>query len=536
MIKPQKQFVFKIIPYNQLRKLTDADSRKKWHNRNHQLAIRLLPFKKMNPSGSEFLYRSLAREIGNKIRDNTYKLGERLPSTRELHKKLNLSISTVYKAYIELEKQGLIEARPKSGYFVRYSAVSVWKEGLSGIEKPERLDVIIRKTDALVPHQVSLPSFVNHVLKAVKHPDFLQLGSAMLSPELLPYRQFNRIMKDISPQSMQAILSYNLPQGDLELRRQLALRSVGILDQITAADLVITNGCTEGLSLSLRAITRAGDVVAIESPAFYGILPVLEELDLLAVEVPSDPVTGLDLDCLEAVIQKQKIKACLLTPNFSNPQGSLMPDAKKRELVRLLSQHEIPLIEDSINTELYYDGKRPALVKAFDRKGLVITCSSFSKTLAPGLRIGWIIPGPRYLEAILKLKAGFSVSNASLDQTLVARFMAQGTYERYLRSLRTRLRKQVSRYVESINTWFPEQARVKVPVGGILLWVQLPPGTDGIQVYQKALEQRISILPGVIFSASGQYQNYIRIGCGNPFTGKIEKGIASLGSIIQQLR
>jgi DNA-binding transcriptional MocR family regulator len=390
-------------------------------------------------------------------------------------------------------------------------------------------------SDGLTPHKVSLPSFVNQVLRAAIRPDYLPLGTAMISPDLLPFRQFTKLIKEISQRSMQTILSYNLPQGDVELRRQLALRSIGILEQVKVNELVITNGCTEALSLSLRTVARAGDIIAIESPAFYGILPLLEELGLLAIEIPTDPVNGLKLEYLEEAITLYPVKACLITPNFNNPLGSIMPDVTKRKLVQLCSRREIPIIEDIINTELFYQNQRPSLLKSFDRKGLVITCSSFSKTLAPGLRIGWMIPGPRYLDKVLKLKAASTLSNSSLDQHLLARLMAQGNYERYLRSIRTMMKRQVADYVDCLRENLPRQAVINHPKGGILLWIELPETCDSMKVYRQALDHKISILPGTVFSASGQFRNFIRIGCGYPFTKQTANGIAQLGSIIDQV-
>ncbi len=489
----------------------------------------------MNQLDNQFLYTNLARELGEKIKNNTFKTGEKLPSIRSLHQKLSLSISTVYKAYIELEKQGLIEAKPKSGYYVKHQSRTCAIAYQPDVDSPQKLDFSIPSTDALSPHRISIPSYVNQVLKAAHRPDFLQLGTAMISPEILPFRQLSKIMKDFSQKEMRSILSYSLTQGDIELRRQLSLRSTGFLKQIGANDLIITNGCTEALMLALRATAKEGDIIALESPAFYGILPLLEDLGLYAIEIPNDPVNGLNLEILEDALQKHRISACLVTPNFSNPLGSLMPDAHKQKLVQLANRFDMPIIEDNINTELFYTQKRPSLLKAFDRNNLVITCTSFSKTVAPGYRIGWIIPGPNFMERILKLKAAISVSNSTLDQQIMARFMSLGNYDRYLRSLRSKMQKQVREYHSAIKSKIRNGIKINNPAGGILLWIEMLNGADGLEVYQTALENKISILPGTIFSTSGKFRNFIRIGCGYPFSKKTENAIDLLGSIIRDL-
>ncbi|MCP4753648.1 MAG: PLP-dependent aminotransferase family protein [Proteobacteria bacterium] len=466
-----------------------------------------------------YRYKLLANELESKIANGTYKVGEKLPSIRQLHRQLNLSISTIYKAFIELEAQGLIEARPRSGYYVGSSL-------LRELRVPATGDV------SFPPHKVVLPSFVNQVLEVMNNPAFLPFGSAILSPDFLPYKSLFKILKDLGKREVQEVISYNLSQGDPELRRQLALRTLGIIDGIGAEDIIVTNGCTEAVSLSLKAVVQAGDTIAIESPTFYGILPLLEELGVLVVEVPTDPQYGVDVDGLEETIRRNNIKACLLTPNFHNPLGALMPDERKKRLVRMLNCHDIPIIEDDVNSELYYGKQRPIPLIAFDKRDLVLTCSSFSKTLASGLRTGWVIPGKRFKDKVLKLKTSFSVSTSSLDQHLLARFLGSGVYERHLRSLRDRVKKQVLIFARAVQEHFPEDTRMSIPQGGLLLWIQLPRGIDGFDIYREALKHRISILPGIVCSSSKQFKEYIRIGCGFPFTPEMKKGIEILGALI----
>lgn len=222
-------------------------------------------------------------------------------------------------------------------------------------------------------------------------------------------------------------------------------------------------------------------------------------------------------------------------PNFHNPLGALMPDAHKKRLVHLINEYEIPLVEDDISSELHFAKQRPMPLKAFDQQGLVVTCSSFSKTLAPGLRIGWAIPGKRFKEKVQNLKAATTVSTSTLDQYLVAQYLPGGAYERHLRRLRNALKKQVVRSALAVQKHFPPETRLAMPDGGTLLWVQLPPQVDGMRVYRKALDHRIAIIPGEVCSNSGQFKNFIQISCGAPYTAKVENGIATLGRIIYKL-
>jgi len=473
----------------------------------------------MHETKKRFLYRHLVDEIEQKIIIGTYRPGEKLPSIRKLHKQSNLSISTIYHAYVELEAMGLVQARPKSGYYVNPVAL-------------QRLKVPKFPKISYPPKKVKLSSMINSVISAISNPHLLPLGSTVTDSGLLPFKYFSRILKDLSHKELQCMISYSLSEGFPELRRQIALRTVGVIKGILPEDIVITNGCMEAVALSMLASTQPGDTVAIETPTNFGFLQLLKELGLLVMEVPTDPQHGVDVDELERIFRQDKIKACLLVPNFHNPLGAIMSDGKKQRLVELLSEYEIPVIEDDISSELYFGKQHPLPLKAFDKKDLVITCSSFSKTLAPGLRIGWAIPGRRFKEKIQNLKAAISVTTSTLDQYLVSQYLAGGAYERHLRTLRNTLKKQIVRTAFAIQKHFPPETRLAIPSGGTLLWVQLPPKVDGLQIYQKALDHNIAIIPGVVCSNSRQFKNFIQISCGSPFTMKVEKGIATLGKLI----
>ncbi len=465
-----------------------------------------------------FLYSYLADEIEQKIMDGTYQPGEKLPSIRKLHKQSNLSISTVYRAYLELEMIGMVEPKPKSGYYVNPVAL-------------QKLKVPRFKKIFYPPKKVKLSSMINSVISAISNPHLISLGSTVTDARLLPFKYFARILKDLSHSELRSMISYSLSEGYPELRRQIALRTVGLLEGITPEDVIVTNGCMEAIALSLLAITKSGDTVAIETPTNFGFLQLLKELGLLVMEVPTDPQYGVDIDELEKILNQNIIKACLFIPNFHNPLGSIMPADHKKKLVQLNQAYEIPIIEDDISSDLHFERQRPIPLKAFDKKDLVITCSSFSKTLAPGLRIGWVIPGRRFKEKIQNLKAAITVSTSTLDQYTVAQFLASGAYERHLNGLRNSVKKQTIRTAFAIQKYFPPQTRLAIPKGGTLLWVQLPPNVDGLEVYRKALDHNIAIIPGVVCSNSRQFQNFIQISSSTPFTTIIDKAISTLGKI-----
>ena len=475
----------------------------------------------MNDSKHVFRYKQLAGEIERKILDGTYRPGEKLLSIRKLHQQSNLSISTVYKTYMELETMGLIEARPKSGYYVSPIAL-------------QQLKAPVFKKQSSIPQAVSLSSMINSVVSAINNPEFLPLGNTAVDPELLPVKHFSRILKDVSRKDLKSMISYALSEGNLELRRQLALRTLGVMEGIGPEEIIVTNGCTEAVALALLSITQPGDTIAIETPTNFSFLQLLKELGVLVMEVPTDPQHGVDIDELEKILRHDRIKACLFMPNFHNPLGAIMTDENKQKLAEVTNRYEIPIIEDDISAELSFEDQHPIPLKAFDQKDMVLTCSSFSKTLAPGLRIGWIIPGKRYKEKIQRLKGGTTVSTSTINQYLVTQFLASGAYERHLRSLRAALKKQAIRTTVAVKEYFPPDTRLAVPRGGSFLWIQLNPNVDAVRVYHEALDSNISIIPGVVCSNSRQFKNYIQLSYGTPFTRRVEEGIRTLGAIISK--
>ena len=308
---------------------------------------------------------------------------------------------------------------------------------------------------------------------------------------------------------------------------------MNLVRNIGPEDIIITNGCTEALAICLMMLLEKGDTVAIEVPSFYGIFTILENMGIYVLEIPTDPEHGVDYDALKQAVEFKKIKCCILNSNFHNPLGSLMTDAKKEKVVRLLNDYNIPLIEDDIYSDLYYEKQRPVPLKHFDRKNLVLTCSSFSKTLAPGLRVGWIIPGKKFQKEALKVKSGISISTSTLDQYVLAKFIESGRYEKHLRRFRNILRKQLHLVLNTIKRYFPKEIRMVVPKGGFLLWIQLPKKINSVDLYRKLLIENIVILPGPVCSSSEGFEDYIRLSCGSLFDDTMENALKIIGDQIR---
>jgi len=462
-----------------------------------------------------YLYEQVVDRITTLIDRGTLRPGERISSVRKLSSQLRVSVSTVLQAYLLLEDRGFIEARPQSGFYVKLRPRNLPPEPKSS-------------NPSLSATKVGVAELLAKVFEAARNPDFVPLATAIPSPDLLPTKQLNRFMAWVARHRGQQGMQYDFPPGNEALRRQVARRSLDWGCSLSPGDVVTTCGAMEALNLCLRAVANPGDTIAIESPTFYGILQA--SLGMKALEIPTHPRDGIDLEALEHALKKNKVKACLLVPNFNNPLGSCMSDKNKKQLVEMLGRREIPLIEDDVYGDIYFGTVRPKVAKAFDKEGMVLLCSSFSKTIAPGYRVGWVAPG-RFRSQIEHLKSMNTVATATLPQMAVARFLESGGYDRHLRKLRKALATQVQRVILAVSQYFPEGTRVTRPAGGFVLWVELPKRVDSIELYRKALEERISIAPGPIFSAKQKYQNFIRLSCGQLWSERLEQAIMTLGRL-----
>jgi DNA-binding transcriptional MocR family regulator len=472
----------------------------------------------MKHSSSPLLYQTISERLFQMIHQGTFRAGERIPSVRKLSEQFQVSISTILEAYRLLEDRGIIEARPQSGFYVRPRS---WQPPA----EPKVSD------PPSTPSLVTVGDLVMQVIHAANDPNMIQFGTVVPAPELLPTRQLNRIMSVIGRRQPHKSNSYDFPPGNKSLRIQVARRSIETGCTLTPEDLVTTCGSQEAVSLCLRAVAKPGDIIAIESPTFYGILQAIEQFGMRALEIPTHPREGINLDALRFAIEHKKIKACLFVLNFNNPLGSCMPDENKKKLVSLLNEYDIPLIEDDVYGDLFFGAKRPKVAKAFDNEDRVLLCSSFSKTLAPGYRVGWVAPGKRYKEEIERLKFVSSVATATLPQMAIAEFLENGGYDHYLRKVRRIYAEQIQRMTECITINFPEGTKITRPQGGFVLWVELPGKIDSLLLHKRALKEKINIAPGPLFSPQQKYKNFIRINCGHLWSEKIEQGLMTLGRL-----
>jgi DNA-binding transcriptional MocR family regulator len=474
----------------------------------------------MESPESQPLYHRVADHIQGLISSGTLRSGERVPSVRRLSRQEGVSVSTVLQAYQRLEDGGLIEARPQSGYYVRRAPASM--------PEPEASRPPTRSL------AVEVSALADAVRAAAADPSIVSFGSACPSGELFPLERVRRTLALRAREDIASLGRYGLPPGAERMRRAVARRALEWGCRLDHRNIVVTGGCMEAINLALRAVAKPGDTIALESPTYYGFLQILEALGMRALEIPTHPRTGISLDALELALAEHPVKAVLAMPNVSNPVGATMSDAAKKRLVRMLAARNVPLIEDHIYTDLYFGGAVPRAAKAFDRDGNVMLCSSFSKTLAPGLKAGWIEAG-RWGERVRQLKFVASGGHSEIIELTLADLLESGGYERTLRQLRRRLEAQLAAARAVIAESFPKGTRVTQPSGGFILWVEMPKGCDSVALFEKLLERGISIAPGPMFSASRRYRNCMRLSIGQLWSEKTAAALAEVGRLAQQL-
>jgi DNA-binding transcriptional MocR family regulator len=465
------------------------------------------------------LYLRVAHHYRGAIRAGVLPPGERMPSVRTLTRLHQVSLSTALQACRRLEDEGLLEARPRSGYFVRLPR----RPALPPLTEPDT-------SQAVAAQYVGMHDRVSaFVADSARHPVHTDFAAAYASPDGYPAEALKNATIRVLRRQPDVLVNPMGAPGDPGLRAALARRALEAGMSLTAEDIVVTQGCIEALNIALRAVAQPGDTVAVESPTFYGLLQILESLGLQALEIPTSPHTGLSIEALELALQTHaRIKAVVVVPNFQNPLACVMPDDHKRRLVQLGAR--AGLADDTYSALTDDDVPLPAL-KAWDRDGGVIHCASLRKILAPGMRLGWI-SGGRWHARVQMLKYAQTRGNEALMQLTCADFIASSAYDRHLARLRRLLKTRRDRMAEAIATHFPAGTRLNVPQGSVMLWVELPPGSrDAQAVFEEALPQGIRVAPGPLFSNSDRYGHFLRINCGLPFDGEVERGLQTLGRI-----
>ncbi len=465
-----------------------------------------------------YLYRQVIDIIKENIDTGTLRAGDRLPSLRKMSLRIGVSIPTVRQAYIELERQRQVESRPKSGFYVRNLAAN---------------DIVLPSTAINgKPVALSCRSLMERVYDGINHPDLVPLGIANPCMAKPAAKSLHRAMKRVMSRAEERSLGYASTLGEPGLRRQIAFHYLDTTGaKIDPDSICITNGGQEALLLSLKAVASAGDIIAVESPTYHGVLELIDSLGMLALEVETCPAEGVMIAELDRTLSEHSVTACVFSTTLGNPLGVTMSDEDRIRLVKVLEKHDVVLIEDDVYGDLRFDGYRPTPAQFLNSKARIITCGSFSKTAAPGYRIGWVVAGAQ-IDRIAHLKRAFSCSSGLLQQMTLADFLGSGDYNRHLKLLRPVLQRNADRMSALVADYFPKETRTSKPVGGSVQWLELPQSIDAAQLLDDAIAAGISIAPGNIFSPCDCYSNFIRLSYGHPWGQRTEDAIKWLGDTV----
>lgn len=463
----------------------------------------------------ELLYLQIADGIEQQVKTEVLKVGDKLPSLRVICSEKGVSLSTATLSYLELESRGLIESRPRSGYFVSYAHRHI--NNVPSTSQP----LSTKSSD-------DLQAIIDVVIKNGPKANIL-LSSGVPSTNLLPVARLNKCMIQAMRELPDSGIGYER-LGNLKLRQQVARRSLSWGGKLQPDEIITTAGCMDAIAFCMQSVTQKGDTIAIESPLYFGIMQLARNLGLNVLELPTNPLTGVELDALEKAMKKNKIKLCLLVSNFNNPLGSCMPDAHKKAVVKLLEKYNVPLIEDDLYGDLYFGDHRPVTCKSFDESGMVMYCGSFSKTLSAGYRVGWVAPGKFYAK-VSRTKNYHSISCNVLAHEAVANFLENERYDNHLRTLRQTLYRNTLFFQRYISEHFPEDARISRPQGGFHLWVELNKKTDTVELYNKVIRHKISFTPGRMYTLQNQYNNCLRLSTGLVWNEKVADALQLVGKL-----
>lgn len=464
------------------------------------------------------LYEQICSEITHKIKNGFYHNNQKLPSIREMSYQQDVSISTVQEAYRLLEDKGFAISKPKSGYYVQLAKTKV---ELPSLSRPDQEPVEVGYWDEVLALTLTK-----------NHAGFIAFGRGNPEPNLNTLKPLQRIHSTIARLHAQRIYTSETGNGCIELRKQIVQLMIKSGCQLHPDDVQITTGCQEALSLSLKALTNAGDIVAIDSPSFYGSVQAIKSNGLKVLEIPTHPETGICLDSLERALKQWPIKVIQLIPNSNNPLGYIMPKKNKEKLLALATQYDIAIIEDDIYGDLIYQNPRPHSIKSLDKDGRVLLCSSFSKTVAPGLRVGWVAAG-RYGKIVAHLKFITSLASVTLPQLVIAEFIKGGHYEKHIRVAKQQYQHSRDCVINWIQRYFPQGTKMTYPKGGFTLWIELPEGVDSFELNDRLKQYNIGIAPGPLFSCSGKYKNYFRLNYVSQPSSRIEQAIKTIGDEVK---
>ncbi|MEB2344047.1 MAG: PLP-dependent aminotransferase family protein [Deltaproteobacteria bacterium] len=464
------------------------------------------------------VYQQIAAWFRAEIEAGRLGPGDRLPTIRALARTLGVNRDTVALAYDALARDGRLESTVGRGSFVR---------------RPEHAPAAVPFEPVLSPLVDRLLDFERARVRYAAPAGAVPLHSLVPDPALYPADEFRKTLARVLTREGGELLRYGPPQGHPGLRAVLAarLRETGL--QISADEVVVTQGASEGIALALRLFAAPGDVVAVEEPTYHNVLSVLAAQGLRAVPVPVRDGAP-DLAVLERVLERPEVKLFYTMPTFHNPLGTSTGLAHRRALLATAGRAGKPVVEDAFEMDLRYAGKPVPSLAALDERGLVVQLASFSKSLFPGARVGSIAARGRIVEALLALEQASHLGGAGVLQAALAEFVANGGYERHLARVRRTLRGRRDALLEALAREMPDGVRWTEPEGGLQLWVELPGFVDSAELLPDAVRAGVLFAPGFQFRSDPRPSSGLRLSIALAGEEEIRRGVAALGRVVRE--
>ncbi len=466
------------------------------------------------------VYRQIADHIRDEVRASRIGPGSRLPPIRKLARDLGVNRDTVALAYEQLAAEGVVESTVGRGTFVNPSPPGIPANG-EAFEPP-----ISSTVERLLDLERALPRFGSA-------PDAVPMHSLVPDSALYPADGFRRALNRVLTEHGPELLLYGGPQGHRGLREVLAERLARASVELTADDLVLCHGASQGISLALRLFTAPGDQVAVEDPTYHNVLATFSALGVKPAPVPMRE-TGPDLESLDRTLERPEVKLLYTIPTFHNPMGISTSLAHRRALIEIARRHRKPVIEDAFEMDLRFAGKPVPPLAALDGSGLVIHLFSFSKSLFPGARVGSIFARGRAIDGLLALKRATDHSDSMPLQAAMAEFVRSGAYDKHLTGLRRILRSRRDVLLDALAREMPEGTRWTTPEGGYQCWLELPEAIDTGHLLADAARNGVLFAPGYQFHWDGRTSRCLRLTVAMADEQAIRRGVAALAASVRQ--
>jgi GntR family transcriptional regulator/MocR family aminotransferase len=471
----------------------------------------------LDRSSDTALYQQIGERIADLIRTGALAPGDKLPPSRELSSALGVNRATVTSAYEELVKRGLLRSHVGQGTFVAQSRSS------SG---PAPLRFRFSRAVEAAAERVRLPA-----VPTIDHPDPIDFSSLVPDEELFPVRPFREVLDSVLKRKGKVLLQYGPSAGHPELRSYIAERLAVRGVRAAAEDVLIVNGSQQALDLVCRSLLDPGDRVAIESPTYTIVLPLLAQYQ---ARVESVPMTdrGMDLAALERALERSRPRFVFTMPTFHNPTGITTDLGSREDLLRIAARHGTPVVEDDFDSDLRFEGDALPPLKALDRHDSVLHIGTFSKGLFPGLRLGWIVAPAPVVETLGRSKLISDYHTSLLLQAAVLEFCRRGHYDRHLERLASIYRKKSRTLVRALERHFPPDTRFTKPEGGYAFWITLPEGVSSEALLSESAKSGVLFTPGTFFFARGEGDRFLRLSISKVSEDRIDEGVARLSAIL----